>query len=229
MTKLIDLLDQLKHRRTFGFFDDFDYYASGGRWTSVLGGAGAMSVGDNPQGILTITPSGGSPALNDECYVRNTNAVFQFATDQSLVFEALVQFSEANTNKANVLVGLMDSVAAGALVNGSGGPKSSSSALVFYKKGSTNVWACETVGGGTHSLTTTAPAGGANYQTLTGQWQPISATQAEGRFFIDGLLVAKQLFTYSGAVPMQLCAGVKNGSASMETLNVDYLAGYQLR
>ncbi len=229
MTKLIDLLDQLKHRRTFGFFDDFDIYASGGRWTSVLGSAGAASAGDSPQGILNIVPSGGSPALNDECYMRSTNAVFQFAANQPIVFEALVQFSEANVNKANILVGLMDSVAAGALVNGSGGPKSSSSALVFYKTGGTNVWACQTVCSGAHSLTTTAPAGGANYQTLTGQWQPITDTQAEGRFFIDGLLVAKQLFPYSGAVPMQLCAGVKNGSASMESLNVDYLAGYQLR
>ena len=31
MTKLVDLLDQLKHRRTFGFMDDFDSYTSGQR------------------------------------------------------------------------------------------------------------------------------------------------------------------------------------------------------
>ena len=31
MTKLVDLLDQLKYRRTFGYMDDFDNFATGER------------------------------------------------------------------------------------------------------------------------------------------------------------------------------------------------------
>ena len=142
----------------------------------------------------------------------------------------LVQFTEANVNEANILVGVMDGVAAGCLADGNAGPKASYSGMVFFKNGGTNVWSCESSVGGTQSTTVTStPAGGASYHTLTGQWQPINATQAEAAFFIDGLLVARQLFTFTGGVAMQLVAGVKNGSANLETLKVDYLAAYQLR
>jgi hypothetical protein len=230
MTKLIDLLDQLKHRRTFGFMDDFDSYVTAQRWTSVLSHAGSVAVADGVGGILTVVPSGGSVATNDESYARTTSALFQFAADQPIVFEAAVQFTEANGNKANVLVGLMDSVAAGALANGSAGPKASYSGMVFFKAGGSNVWSCQTSVSAAQTTTiTTKTAGLATYQTLTGQWQPINSTQAEAAFFIDGLLVARQLFTFSGGAVMQLCAGVKNCSTSNELLNVDYLAAYQLR
>lgn len=230
MTKLIDLLDQLKHRRTFGFMDDFESYTNAQRWTKVLANSGSAGVSDGAAGILAIAASGVSPAANDESYVHTTNALFQFAANKPLLFEAAVQFTEADTNNANILVGVMDGVVAGALANGNAGPKSSYSGMVFFKNGGTTVWSCQTSVGGTQSTTVTSkPAGGVNYQTLTGQWQPISATQAEAAFFIDGLLVARQLFTFTGAVAMQLAAGVKNGGANMESLNVDYLAAYQLR
>ncbi len=230
MTKLIDLLDQLKHRRTCGFLDEFEWYLSPHRWTSVLANSGTASVADGVGGILSIVPSDGSVATNDESYAHTTNALFQFAANKPILFEASVQFTEANVNEANILVGVMDAVAAGALADGNAGPKASYSGMVFFKNGGTNVWSCESSVGGTQSTTvTTKAAGGANYQTLTGQWQPINATQAEAAFFIDGLLVARQLFTFTGGVAMQLVAGVKNGSANLETLKVDYLAGYQLR
>jgi hypothetical protein len=230
MSKLIDLLDQLKHRRTFGFLDDFDWYISPHRWTSVLSHAGSVAVGDNPAGILTILPSGGSVAANDESYARTTNALFQFAANKPILFEAAVQFTEANTNKANILVGVMDAVAAGAIADSNAGLKASYSGMAFFKQGNSNVWSCQTSVGAVQATTVTSKtAGGAHYQTLTGQWQPINSTQAEAAFFIDGLLVARQLFTFTGGVPMQLVAGMKNGSATLETLNVDYLAGYQLR
>jgi hypothetical protein len=230
MTKLIDLLDQLKHRRTFGFMDDFDSYTTAQRWTSVLSHSGSIAVADGVGGILTLAASGGSVAANDESYARTTSALFQFAANKPLLFEAAVQFTEANTNEANILIGLMDGVAAGALADGNAGPKASYSGMVFFKAGGGNVWGCQTsVGASQSTVATSKPAGGAHFQTLTGQWQPISSTQAEAAFFIDGLLVARQLFTFTGAVPMQLCAGVKNGSGILETLNVDYLAAYQLR
>ncbi len=230
MTKLIDLLDQLKHRRTFGFMDDFDSYTDGERWTEVLANSGTATVGDAAGGILALAASDNTAAANDESYVHSTSALFKFAANKPLLFEAAVQFTEANTDDANILVGLMDGIAAGALANSNAGPKTSYSGMVFYKAGNTSVWSCQTSVGGTQNTTVTSKAaGGAAYQTLTGQWQPISATQAEAAFFIDGLLVARQLFTFTGAVEMQLAVGVKNGGAHGEMLSVDYLAAYQLR
>ncbi len=135
MTKLIDLLDQLKHRRTFGFLDDFDWYLSPHRWTSVFSHSGTVTIADAAGGIATIAASGGSVAANDESYVHTSHAVFEFAGDKPILFEAAVQFSEANVDQANILVGLMDSVAAGMLADDNAGPKASYSGMVFFKAG----------------------------------------------------------------------------------------------
>ncbi len=230
MTKLVDLLDQLKHRRTFGFMDDFDWYLSPHRWTSVVPQGAVTAEAAGVGGILQLNTSGGSPALNDEAYVKSTTAPFSFAANKPLVFEAAIQFSEADANKANIAIGLMDGVAAGSLADASGGPKNSYSGMIFYKQGNHNSWSCQSsVGGAQYTTPTNIVAGLDGYQTLTGQWQPISATQGEARFFIDGVLVAKQLITFTGAQAMHLFAGAKTGSAYGQTLQVDYLAAYQLR
>jgi hypothetical protein len=230
MTKLVDLMDQLKHRRTFGFMDDFDAYNSGQRWTSVISNSGSVTVPNSPGGLAMLEPSGGSPATNDETYIHTTAGLFQFLDNQPIVFEASVQFTEAAIDFANVVVGLMNSVGAKALQDGSAGPPSSNYGMVFYKLGGTTVWACESILGGQNQKTVTSvPAGGSDYHTLTGQWQPFGSGQAEARFFIDGQLVVTHQIAYSSPPVMQLFAGVKNGTGTMETLRVDYLAGYQLR
>ena len=231
MTKLVDLLDQLKYRRTFGYMDDFDYFVSGQRWASAETGTGNASVGSAPGGVLNIQPSTGTAAANDAMYVAAEGFVFQFLPNQPIVFEALVQFTEADANQANVLVGLSQaSDPTTSLQNSNGGPATSYTGMVFFKQGGTNVWACQTsVGSSQLTTVTTTPAGGANAQTLTGQFEPINSTQAEARFFIDGLLVAKQLFTFTSDVLLRPLAGVQNGSAVGEQLNVDYVAAYQLR
>ena len=76
---------------------------------------------------------------------------------------------------------------------------------------------------------TTKTAGGSLYQVLTIEFRPITATAADVVYFVDGTQVAKDSFTYTGATEMQLLLGVKNGSTSLETLNVDYAACFQLR
>jgi hypothetical protein len=210
--------------------DDFDAYNSGQRWTSVISNSGSVTIANQPSGHATLVPSGGSPAANDETYIHTTAGLFQFLADQPIVFEAAVQFTEAAIDNANVVVGLMNSVGAKALQDNDGGPPSSNYGMVFYKIGGTTLWACESLLGGQNQKTVTnVPAGSSDYQTLTGQWQPFGSGQAEARFFIDGQLVATHQISYSSPPVMQLFAGVKNGTTSMETLRIDYLAGYQLR
>jgi len=231
MTKLVDLLDQLKYRRTFGYMDDFDYFVSGDRWSSAETGSGSMAVGAAVGGILVITPSTGSPAANDAMYLGANGLAFKFLANQPIVFEASVQFMEADVNQANVLVGLSDaSNPTTSLQNDNGGPATSYTGMMFFKQGGTNVWGCQTsIGSSQITTVTSTPAGGPNAQTLTGQFEPISSTQAEARFFIDGLLVAKQLFNFATTQMIRPLLGVQNGSANAEQLNVDYVAAYQLR
>jgi hypothetical protein len=231
MTKLVDLLDELKYRRTFGYMDDFDYFVTNQRWKSVETGTGSAVVGDAVGGILTLTPSTGTAAINDAMYLDSSGLVFGFLLNQPIVFEALVQFTEANVNDANVLVGLTDAGdVTTSLINNNGGPATSYTGMMFFKQGGTNVWGCQTsVGTSQVTTVTSTPAGGPNAQTLTGQFEPINSTQAEARFFIDGLLVAKQLFAFTTGEVMRVLLGVKNGSANGEQLCVDYVAAYQLR
>jgi hypothetical protein len=231
MTKLVDLLDQLKYRRTFGYMDDFDYFVSGQRWTSAETGSGSTTVGSLVGGVLVMTPSTGTPAANDAMYVSANGLAFEFLPNQPIVFEASVQFLEANVNEANVLVGLSDTGdPTASLRNSNAGPATSYTGMMFFKQGGTNVWSCQTsVGSSQQTTVTSTPAGGSTPQTLTGQFEPISSTQAEARFFIDGLLVVKQLFTFTTSQMMRPLVGVQNGSAHGEQLNVDYVAAYQLR
>jgi hypothetical protein len=231
MTKLVDLLDQLKYRRTFGYMDDFDYFVSGNRWGTAETGSGSAAVGGGLGGILAITPSTGSPAANDAMYLDASGFTFKFLPNQPIVFEALVQFTEADVNQANVLVGLSDtSEPTASLQNSNGGPATSYTGMMFFKQGGTNVWGCQTsIGSSQLTTVTTTPAGGPDAQTLTGQFEPISSTQAEARFFIDGLLVAKQLFNFTTTQMIRPLLGVQNGSANAEQLDVDYVAAYQLR
>src|SRR3954462_13666997 len=122
MTKLLTLPDALENRREFGFFDDFEWYLSPHRWTSVLTDSGTASVGDAAGGILALVASDGTVADNDEAYARTTNELFKFANNKPLLFEARLQFPEANTDDANVLVGLIDAAAANTIVDDGAGP-----------------------------------------------------------------------------------------------------------
>ncbi len=128
-------------------------------------------------------------------------------------------------------LGLMDAVAANALQNDGAGPKASYSGAVFYKVDGETVWRCESsIGASQVTTQTSVTAGGSTAQRLTIEFQPITSSLGEVRFFIDDALVAKHAITFSSATEMQVVLGVKDGDASdEETLNVDYVACYQLR
>jgi hypothetical protein len=102
---------------------------------------------------------------------------------------------------------------------------------VFFKVDGGTVWQCESSIGASQSTTATVvTAGGATPQRLAIEFQPLTSTVGEVRFFIDDELVAKHAITFTSATEMQVILGVKDGDADdEETLNVDYAACYQLR
>jgi hypothetical protein len=180
-------------------------------------------------------------ADNDEAYVESANEVFKFAADKPLLFESRVQFTEANTDDANVLVGLMDAVGANSLQDNGAGPPASYSGAVFFKVDGGTVWQTETSNSTTQTtneLTAAnvnnlakraVTAGGAAYQTLRIECMPYSATNAYVSFFVDGVLCAQHDYIFTSATEMQIVFGVKNGGANNETLNVDYVSCTQSR
>jgi hypothetical protein len=200
-------------------------------WATVLTDSGTATVGDAANGILSLEASDGSAADNDEAYIRSTKEIFLFANNKPLVLEGMVQFTEANTDDANVAFGATDAVAADTIVNDGGGPKTSGSGLYIYKVDGSNVWKCSAICNGSSAgvITTSVTAGGASYQKLRIEFKPYSSTQANVAYFVDDVHVGSLQLTYSSATEMALFAGVKNGFTNKETLKVDYLYGSQLR
>jgi hypothetical protein len=162
-----------------------------------------------------------------------------FAADKPILFETRVQFTEANADDANVIAGLMDAVAADALLDNGGGPKASYSGMVFFKEDGQTLWSCESSVGGVQTTTQLSAAGaldkvprtagGSAWQVLRIEFRPISPTLADVLFFVDGQAACRQSLSFTGATEMQVVMGVKNGGANLETLNVDYVGAWQLR
>lgn len=231
----------LAQRNQFTIQDDFLRDVDSADWVTTLTDSGTASVGDAAGGIIALVPSDGTVADNDEAYIESANEVFKFAGDKPLLFEARVQFSEANVDDANVLVGLLDAVGANSLVDNGGGPPSSYSGAVFFKVDGGTVWQTETsnsttqttnelTAANTNNLAKRAvTAGGSAYQTLRIEYQPYSSTNAYVSFFVDGVLCAQHDYIFTSATEMQIGIGVKNGGANNETLNVDYVACVQER
>src|SRR3990167_3880390 len=115
MTKIVDMFEELRKARSFGFFDDFLEFVSADMWTDTSADTNStVAVNDGVKGICTITTGA---VDNDEAYLLTTKELFKFANNKPLVFEALVQYAEANTDDANVAIGLSDAVGADQIVD----------------------------------------------------------------------------------------------------------------
>lgn len=232
MSKLVTLPDDFRLMgRVFGLEDDFLVDLDTTKWTTTATDSGAITVGDTVGGRASMACSDGTVADNDEIYLLSANEVFLFANDKPVVFEARIQFTEANTDDANVAVGLMNAVAANAIVDDGAGMKASYSGAVIYKVDGGTKWVCQnSVGTDRTTTTTTVTAGGSAFQTLRIEVRPQASGFYDVVFIIDGVEAAKHKDCALGSpTEMNVFAGAKNGGANLETLVVDYIAAYQLR
>lgn len=239
--KLLELPDiERLMEDSHGIYDDFYHYVSGDDFSTVASDSGTVADSDAAGGVLVITPSDGTVADNDESYVKQTQEVYKFAQDKPIDFEGLVQFTEENTDDANIFVGLTDAVAADLLVDNGGGPKTTASGMGFYKiDGETvwNIWVSKSTTQTKKKLDAATSldgvaktAGGATYQKLRCVFLPKTSTLADFVFYVDDVLVYKVTdVDYSSATEMQIGAGSKNGGANNQVLNVDYLRCRQKR
>lgn len=241
--KLIDFPDLFLKRRFHGFDEGFDHLVTGDRWTTIVADGGTIAVGDGVGGKAVMTTQA---ADNDELYLHTTNEIFLFAADKAIVVEGELSYTESNTDDANVMFGLMDGVAANALVDNGAGPKASYSGAVFYKVDGGVVWNTESSLGGSQVTTDLTAAnknnlsgvvqtpGGGIVQTLRIEVQPLTSTLADVNFFIGVLNtgslvhVANHQLTYTSATEMQLVYGVKAGSASSEVVTVERAHAWQV-
>jgi hypothetical protein len=247
---------------SYGFFDDFTEFSSAsttGRWTSTsTGGANAIqSSGSVAGGILGLVPSGGTPAANDAAYINGTNGVFQLVADCPIFFEAMIQYSEANTNNANVCAGLFSGTVTSALQSSSGGPSSNFYGALIYKQGHASgspVWSTVSSLGTTQTLNTSKNASSvSNFVKLGVLIEPVVGGTAQSTaqtltvsYFLNDQPLLQNVSAGSGFYPIKdtvsftspvttylyPVVGVKNGATvtgGMENVYIDYVQVWQKR
>lgn len=169
---------------------------------------------------------------NNEIMVRSTNEVFKFQADAPFYFEVCLQYTEANTDDANVAVGLADAAGANLLVDDGGGAGINSSGVLIYKVDGGTVWRCNSENNAVVTDTVSIQtAGGSSYQRLGISGLAVDGTNYEIEFSLDGKPLTdsnnkaiKHTLAYASATEMRLVvAYVKAGSANSETVLVDYV------
>lgn len=253
MSKVLDLMDELKHRRTFGFFDDLEWYISPHRWTSLAADAGSSVAidADEPTGAIDLTTGATD---NNEAGVATTNELFLFAADKPLVYEARLKFTEANTDDAAVAFGIAIGLNVANFIADGGASIISTTGAVIYKRKDTTKWRVASARAAVPSLGTRGTTGQddeTNLSSTTTSYKifrievlPVQSTSGSGigveiTYFVDGVQLAgtddkpikhvlNNTFT-NGTHDMKAGVYVKAGGANSEVVTVDYIAAYQLR
>ena len=206
------------------FKDDFFRYDN----TATVGGYAEVSDGgtianiDGNGGILSIACGG---TAENESYVSSLTEVFKFQTDKNGFFEARVKLTEANTDEANIIVGLSDTVGADSLLDADAGPMASYDGAVFFKVGGGGVvWQFESSNAGTQDTEVSVGAfTDAAWHTLGFRYEFKDGVTATITPYVNGVAGTPVTLTISGLEEMHLLMGVKAGSSNAETLLVDYI------
>lgn len=217
---------------TFIFQDDFTQTNNTTNlYTATLTDSGTATVVDAAKGILPIVASDGTVADNDESYVQTKIENWLFADGKPMRCGAYIQFTEANTDDANIAFGLANAPIANMIVDDGAGLRTTGSSVAIYKVDGGTVWKCETTVNSVQTVSTsTTTAGGSAYQLLEIEVVDHSSTEIEVVFLVDNKYLVDSTsgqrivhrVAFASATEMAMWAGVKNGGANLETLNVDY-------
>lgn len=224
-------------KHTHGFFQDFNYYIADDLFTATASDSGAVTETDAAGGVVDLAPSDSTAADNDEIYLHQSNETFLFAANKPLQFDARIQFSEANTDDANVAAGLSDAVAADTILDDGAGVAASFDGAVIWKGDGDTVWSFTTSNATTQTTSTsTTTAGGSAYQVLTIICRHQDASNCSLVPLVDGQQLKdsngnliEHKIAYSGLAEMETFVGLKNGSTNEESLLVDYISCWQKR
>lgn len=222
---------------TYNYYD-YNAYPNP-NWALIATNNGYAAIADGVKGVMTLSASDlVGVADNDEIYFVSNLELFLLADAKPLVVETTLTLTEANTDDANLMFGLMDGVAANSLLDDGGGPKASYSGAVIYKVDGGTKWVCESSLAGAQSTNTSSTTRtSATAVTLRIQLQPTTSTNYVVTYFADGeqlrdtttgSFISHNL-TLTSATEMQFVVGLKNGSAAQELVALDRCVAAQLR
>jgi hypothetical protein len=218
------------------YFNDFGNFATGTDGvTSLAADAGAsVAAGATRNGVVVLTTGGTD---NNEAAVYETNAHYLLLDAKPIYARLLAQYAEANTDDANVFIGLASAPGANLMVDDGAGPRASGTLLGIYKvDGGTVWWAVTRNGSAVTTTQSTTTAGGSAYslfEVIASDWDGV---EMEVSFKVDGQYLKdangvniRHRVAISGATIASSVAYVKAGGANSEVLNVDSLYAHQAR
>ena len=205
------------------FWDDCFTYDITNDWAVVedAGATEADKLLDEANGVVQIGCDGDD---NDECYVSSIAEIFKFETDKRLFFEMRVKLTEANTDDANIIIGLSDTVAADSLVDDGAGLMASFDGAVFFKVDGGTVWQFGASNAAAQDINTNAGAFSDGAWTKLGfLYDYNDGVTAIVTPYIDGVAGTPVDLTIAGLEEMHILRGVKAGDINEEALMTDYI------
>jgi hypothetical protein len=215
-------------RNEFRFWDEFTHLAD--HWTTVNdGSSGTNLLNDAAGGTYSLVTAA---ADNDYHILFSDSEVFRFAAGKPLYFAARARLTEANTDDANIVIGLADGPDTGAIIQNDGaGPPSSFDGALFYKVDGTLSLFFQTANGSSKTTTNLGTFTSGTWYELGFLYRSCSTadTTAEIVPAVNGTLYSAHSVTISGLDEMNVVAGVKAGGANAESLVLDYIGAHQVR
>ena len=205
------------------YFDDFFEYNTTFNWAVVedAGASAPDALTDAAGGVLSIGCDGD---IEDECYVSSISEIFKFQTDKNLFFQTRIKLTEANTDDANWIIGLSDTVAADSLQEAGAGPMASYDGSLFFKVLDGTGIQFETSNAGTQVTNATFGTwASATWFTLGYMYSYNDGVTGKITPYVDGVAGTVHSITISGLEEMHILMGVKAGGANEEALLVDYV------
>lgn len=200
---------------------------------TVTAASGTIALADQRGAGLTLT----NQAATDNALssVLSAQKLAIIAADKPLHFMADVKYSEANTNAANLYIGMTSTTATLTITDNGLGPAVSYSGLGFYKvDGGVTNWSIVASNAATQTkveLTvantvnrTAYAAASTNFATFEIEVYLKTATLADVIFKINDATVYKITdWVYTSIAAMSLAAICKNGSTTAESWNIRQL------
>lgn len=222
--------------RQVDFFDHFTELDVTNRWTDTSGDSGA-APSLLVAGVSAVALTAGTTANNEICL--SSKQFWDIVANRPLLWEARLQYAEAATSAAAMLVGLFSApTSADRLVDTTGALASSFSGIYFYKPTGSTLWNVGSSVGSTRygAHATTIATTGSSYASFRIEARPISSTEAELVYLIDteggtnfqvcrdnsSKLPIKDILTYTSFAPASCAFYLKNiAGTTEEILNVD--------
>jgi hypothetical protein len=206
------------------FFDDFHEFVTGDVWTGAETNSGTLGIYDAKGGVIQLLCDG---ADNDSAYITTTSEMWAIDSTDKIYFEAKVKLTEANTDDANVFVGLTADTAATAVpMQAAGGGPTAVDHIGLWKVDGGTVWQYGTSDGSTQDT------GSTGITRSSGTWTRLGFIADVNRvdFYIDSVKVASVVD--AADIPdqeMHIVIHLKNGGGNAESLLVDWVKCVAIR